>query len=62
MRRFVPIIALCLMLVFLGSVCFAEVAKPAGKVVLTVTGDIAITNSDAGFEFDMEMLEGTRSS
>ncbi|HPZ92981.1 MAG TPA: molybdopterin-dependent oxidoreductase [Bacillota bacterium] len=58
MRRFVPIIALCLMLVFLGSVCFAEVAKPAGKVVLTVTGDIAITNSDAGFEFDMEMLEG----
>lgn len=79
MRKFVLIIALCLMLVFLGSGCFAkvskpkdevaksedevtkpedEVAKPAGKVVLTVKGDIANTNSDAGFEFDMEMLEG----
>lgn len=58
MRKSTLVIALCLTFVLLGSMCFAETAKPAGKVVLTVKGPIANTNAEAGFEFDLEMLEG----
>jgi hypothetical protein len=34
-----------------------ELAAPEGRVVLTVTGDIENTNSEAGAVFDLEMLE-----
>ncbi|MDD2202263.1 MAG: hypothetical protein PHQ21_08050 [Firmicutes bacterium] len=58
MRKSRLVVALCLMLVMLGSMCFADTAKPAGKVVLTVKGPIANTNAKDGFQFDLEMLEG----
>jgi hypothetical protein len=32
-------------------------AEPAGEVVLTVTGDIAVTNADGAAVFDRAMLE-----
>lgn len=58
MRRLGMIIGLCAILVLAGSVYCLAVAKPTGKVVLTVTGGIAETNSDKGLELDMAMLEG----
>lgn len=58
MRKSRLVVALCLMCVMLGSMCFAGTAKPAGKVVLTVKGPLANTNAKDGFEFDLEMLEG----
>ena len=35
----------------------AELARPAGEVILTVTGRIARTNADGRAEFDRAMLE-----
>ncbi len=58
MRKSRLVIALCLTFVVLGSMCFADSAKPSGKVVLTVKGPIANTNAEQAFEFDLEMLEG----
>lgn len=58
MRKSRSVIMLCLTLVVLSSVCFADAVKPAGKVLLTVKGPIANTNAEEGFEFDLEMLEG----
>mgnify|MGYP002682763373 FL=1 len=58
MRRLGMIIGLCAILALAGTVYCLAAAKPAGKVVLTVTGAITETNSDKGFELDMAMLEG----
>jgi len=58
MRRLGLIIGLCAILALAGSVYCLAAAKPTGKVVLTVTGGIAETNSDKGLELDMAMLEG----
>jgi hypothetical protein len=35
----------------------ADLAKPTGPVVLTVSGDIAVTNGDGVARFDMAMLQ-----
>ncbi|WP_404383294.1 molybdopterin-dependent oxidoreductase [Caenispirillum salinarum] len=47
------------------AICFAsfpaeaaDMEKPAGPVVLTITGEISQTNSSGGAEFDIAMLEG----
>ena len=58
MRRLGMIIGLCAILALAGTVYCLAAAKPTGKVVLTVTGGIAETNSDKGLELDMAMLEG----
>lgn len=39
-----------------AKVAFAELAKPAGDVVLSLDGDITVTNSGAQADFDMAML------
>ena len=40
-----------------ASVASAEsLARPTGKILLTVSGDIEVTNSDNGAQFDYEML------
>lgn len=57
MRRLVTILGVCIVLVLVGSMCFAA-PKPTGKVIITVSGNISETNSDKGFELDMAMLEG----
>lgn len=46
------------LVVGLASVCLGATPRPAGNVVLTVTGDITVKNADTGLEFDMPMLEG----
>ncbi len=58
MRRLGLVIGLCVILALAGSAYCLAAAKPAGKVVLTVTGAISETNSDKGLEFDLAMLEG----
>ncbi|MDK2930436.1 MAG: hypothetical protein PWR07_567 [Bacillota bacterium] len=55
-RTCVWFVVMCLVL-GLAPVCLGAAPKPAGKVVLTVTGDITVKNSDTGLEFDMPMLE-----
>lgn len=40
-----------------GSVMADELATPTGEILLTITGNIDITNSERGAEFDLEMLE-----
>ena len=39
-----------------ASVSAAELAAPTGEVLLTVSGDVAVTNADETAQFDMEML------
>ena len=57
MRKVITALVMCAILVMVGSACMAAPA-PTGKVVVTVTGAIANTNSDKGLELDLEMLEG----
>jgi hypothetical protein len=40
-----------------GATAPTELPRPGGEVVLSVTGNIAHTNSATGAEFDMAMLE-----
>jgi len=53
--RQVAVVLLCLALPVIARA--AELPKPTGEVMLTVTGAIAHRNSEAGAEFDREMLE-----
>ena len=46
-----------LLLANAGTVHSAALAKPEGKVVLTITGRITETNADGAAEFDLAMLE-----
>ncbi len=57
-RRFLPTFALGLLLLAWSSLLFAADPLPApqGRVVLTVTGKLAVTNAGNKAEFDMEML------
>lgn len=57
-RRFLPISALGLLLAAWSSLLFAAepLPSPEGRVVLTLTGNLAVTNADNKAEFDMEML------
>ena len=52
-----------LSLVALMSAAFPALAldKPTGDVILTITGSLANTNSDAGAQFDLAMLEALQS-
>jgi len=34
-----------------------DVAKPTGDVILTISGEIGVTNSNAGYQFDIDMLK-----
>jgi hypothetical protein len=51
---------LVVMMLLVGVLAVSAVAKdipmPAGDVVLTVTGTVALTNADGVFEMDMAML------
>ncbi|MCR4403336.1 MAG: molybdopterin-dependent oxidoreductase [Firmicutes bacterium] len=58
MRRTLVLFVIMCVVACIAPVTLAQTAKPTGKVVVTVTGDIAVKNSDAGLEFDMAMLEG----
>ena len=40
-----------------GLAAADALSKPSGKVILTVSGNIAEANSDAGVEFDLKMIE-----
>ncbi|GHA17520.1 hypothetical protein [Oceanisphaera arctica] len=57
-RRSLPTLALGLLLGAWSSLLYAAdpLPVPQGRVVLTVTGKIAVTNADNKAEFDMEML------
>jgi len=46
----------------LGSPAMAELATPAGEVILTIDGAIAQTNSPDGATFDMDMLQALPAS
>lgn len=58
MRRFARIAGwtLVVALVAVGSVG-KDVPVPTGTVVLTITGTVALTNGEAGFSFDLAMLQ-----
>ncbi|MEC5293026.1 oxidoreductase [Aurantimonas sp. C2-6-R+9] len=44
--------------IFLAGLAFAgELATPTGKVILTISGEIAVTNAGDSAEFDRAMLE-----
>ncbi|WP_442873114.1 oxidoreductase [Aurantimonas sp. A3-2-R12] len=44
--------------IFLTGLAFAgELATPTGKVILTISGEIAVTNAGDSAEFDRAMLE-----
>ena len=51
---------LCVLALLVGvlavSVAAKDIPAPAGDVVLTVTGTVALTNTDGGFAFDVAML------
>jgi len=46
----------------LGAPAMAELATPAGEVILTIDGAITETNSPEGATFDMEMLQALPTS
>ena len=57
-RRFLPASALGLLLAAWSSLSFAAdpLPSPEGRVVLTVTGNLTVTNANDKAEFDMDML------
>ncbi len=46
-----------LAVLMIGVFALADVPTPAGDVVLTVSGTIALRNADDVFQFDMDMLQ-----
>ncbi len=54
--RTIPLLVLMALLVPMAANA-APLGKPTGKVILTVSGNIANTNAGAKAEFDREMLE-----
>lgn len=55
MRR--PLLSLCLLLGLAAGAQAAELAKPEGKTILTISGAIENTNSEDGAAFDRAMIE-----
>ncbi len=49
--------AACFVFFMAGAAGSAELSEPAGPILLTVTGDIEVTNSDGAALFDRNMLE-----
>ncbi len=55
---------LCVVLIVVMKLCFPvfsfaqdiPLPKPSGKIILTVSGSIKLTNSNNGAEFDLDML------
>lgn len=47
---------LCVFLL-VGSVSASELAPPTGEIVLVISGNVTVTNSDQGAQFDLAMLE-----
>lgn len=48
---------LLILLLLAGSALADELSIPKGEILLTISGNIAFTNSENGAEFDREMLE-----
>ncbi|MFK7997498.1 MAG: hypothetical protein AB8B87_25460 [Granulosicoccus sp.] len=48
---------LLILILLAGSAVADEIDTPSGEVLLTISGNIAITNSENGAEFDLAMLE-----
>ncbi len=57
MRIILSALALLSGMMFYGHTTAATLPEPAEKVVLTVSGNIAGSNSDEGVEFDLKMIE-----
>ena len=55
-RTLIALLGVSILLGPLASVIAYQLPKPSGKVLLTVSGDISVTNSDSGAEFDYDML------
>ena len=55
-REIIASLGLYVMLASLSAVCASSLPKPTGKILLTVTGNIEVTNADSGAQFDYEML------
>ncbi|MEC9347104.1 MAG: molybdopterin-dependent oxidoreductase [Pseudomonadota bacterium] len=49
--------ALALLVLGVGTAAAAELAAPAGRPLLTVSGEIGVTNGEGGARFDRAMLE-----
>ena len=55
-----PFLRLFTLITLLALISLANadsLAKPTGKVLLTISGDIELTNSASGAQFDYDMLE-----
>jgi len=50
-----PLLLIALLVV--GSALADELGTPKGAILLTISGNITVANSDRGAEFDLEMLE-----
>jgi len=57
MRTLLSAFALLIGLCFSGYGVAESLPAPTGKVILTVSGDISLTNSDEGADFDIALLE-----
>ena len=44
------------LLIVMGVACAESLPKPTGKILLTVSGDISVSNSNAGAQFDYKLL------
>lgn len=51
------LILLFLVVLHSGSGLAAGLATPKGEIILTISGNIELSNSERGAEFDLEMLE-----
>lgn len=56
MRKFIGLVA-CLYTLFVGAVWADPLSQPTGDVVLTVSGQVGVTNQDGAAVFDMDMLK-----
>ncbi|MFK7857346.1 MAG: hypothetical protein AB8B64_00910 [Granulosicoccus sp.] len=48
---------LLILMLLTGSAIADDIGTPSGEVLLTISGNITITNSENGAEFDLDMLE-----
>lgn len=55
-RLLIALLGMSVMLSLLPVAIADQLPKPTGKVLLTVTGNISVTNSDSGAQFDYNML------
>lgn len=58
-RHFLPVLGLLVLfgLPFAGQADVPDLSSPAGRVLLTVSGDIAVTNEGDTAQFDRDMLQ-----